>query len=120
MTSARCSRIVGHDAEDRRVGRPALFPDIEAAFEKQLRASQELAVTAMHLAELDGVESPKPDDPEAVTLRASQLVADLVEPAKSTALEKLGEGRPAFDIANARLRTKFAVSATPVPDAPTP
>jgi hypothetical protein len=43
-----------------------------------------------------------------------------VEPAKSTALEKLGEGRPAFDIANAWLRTKFAVATTPVPDAPTP
>ena len=68
---------------------------------------------AMHLAELDGVEPLKPDDPEVVTLRASQLVADLVEPAKSTALEKLGEGRPAFDIANAWLRTKFAVATPP-------
>src|ERR1035437_3566795 len=100
-------------------GHAALFPDIEAAFDQQLRASQELAVMAMHLAELDGVEPAEPDDPEAVTLRASQLVADLVEPAKSTALEKLGEGRPAFDIANAWLRTKFAVATTPVPDAPT-
>jgi hypothetical protein len=96
-------------------GHPALFPDIEAAFDRQLRASQELAITAMHLAELDGVEPPKPDDPEAVTLRASQLVADLVEPAKSTALEKLGEGRPAFDIANAWLRNKLAVAAVPEP-----
>jgi hypothetical protein len=95
-------------------GRPALFPDIEAAFEEQLRRSQELAVTAMHLAELDGVE-PGPDDPEAVGLRTSQLVADLVEPAKSTALEKLGEGRPALDIANAWLRTKFAVAPLPEP-----
>jgi hypothetical protein len=89
-------------------GHGALFPDIAAAFDQQLRRSQELAVTAMHLAELDGVEPGEPDDPETVTLRASQLVADLVEPAKSTALEKLGEGRPAFDIANAWLRTRFA------------
>ena len=89
-------------------GHGALFPDIAAAFDQQLRRSQELAVTAMHLAELDGVEPPEPDDPETVTLRASQLVADLVEPAKSTALEKLGEGMPAFDIANAWLRTKLA------------
>src|ERR1035437_3598499 len=80
MTSARCSRIVGHDAEDRRVGRPALFPDIAGAFEKQLRASQELAVTAMHLAELDGVELAEPDDPEAFDVWASQLVADFVDP----------------------------------------
>jgi hypothetical protein len=96
-------------------GHAALFPGLASAFYKQLRASQEFAVTAMHLAELDGVEPPEPDDPEAVTLRASQLVADLVEPAKSTALEKLGEGRLAFDIANAWLRTKPAVAAVPEP-----
>jgi hypothetical protein len=36
-------------------------------------------------------------------------MADLVEPAKSTALEKLGEGRAAFNIANAWLRTKMGV-----------
>ena len=95
-------------------GRPGLFPDIESAFEEQLSRSQELAVMAMHLGELDGVEPPEPDDPEAVTLRASQLVADLVEPAKSTALEKLGEGRPAFDIANAWVRTKLAPSPATV------
>jgi hypothetical protein len=92
---------------------PALFPDIAAAFDRQLRASQELAVMAIHLGELDGVPPAEPDDPEAVGLRASQLVADLVEPAKSTALEKLGEGRPAFEIANAWLRNKFAVATTP-------
>jgi hypothetical protein len=89
-------------------GHSELFPDIASAFEEQLRRSQELAVMAMRLAELDGVEPAEPDDPEAVTLRASQLVADLVEPAKSTALEKLGEGQRAFGIANAWLRTKLA------------
>jgi len=93
-------------------GHAALFPDVAAAFDEQLRRSQELAVMAMRVAELDGVEPAGQDDPEAVKLRASQLVADLVEPAKSTALEKLGEGRPAFDIANAWLRNKFAVAAT--------
>jgi hypothetical protein len=93
----------------------ALFPDIVTAFDKQLRASQELAVMAMHLAELDGLAPAEPDAPDAVTVRASQLVADLVEPAKSTALEKLGEGRPAFDIANAWLRQKFGVAAVPEP-----
>jgi hypothetical protein len=35
-------------------------------------------------------------------------VADLVELAKSTALEKLGEGRQALDIANAWVRTRLA------------
>lgn len=63
---------------------------------------------AMRCAELDGVPPAEPDDPEAVGLRASQLVADLVEPAKSTALEKLGEGRQAFDIAAGWVRTKLA------------
>jgi hypothetical protein len=62
-------------------------------------------------AELDGVEPAEPDDPDRLEVRTSQLVADLVEPAKSTALEKLGEGRPAFDIANAWLRAKFGVAA---------
>jgi hypothetical protein len=38
----------------------------------------------------------------------TELVADLVEPAKASALEKLGEGKQAFGIANAWLRNKFA------------
>lgn len=102
--------------EDRYLdGQAALFPDVASAFEKQLRASQKLAVMATHLAELDGIEPPEPADPEAVGLRVGQLVADLVEPAKSEALDKLGEGRSAFDIANAWLRQKFAVAAVPEP-----
>ena len=92
-------------------GRPALFPDIEAAFDKQLRASQELAVMAMRAAELDGVEPAQPDDPEALVLRANQLVANLLEPAKSDALDKLGEGRQALDIAAGWVRAKMAPTA---------
>jgi hypothetical protein len=80
--------------EDRYLdGQAALFPDVASAFEKQLRASQELAVMATHLAELDGVERAEPDDPQAVGLRAGQLIANLVEPAKAEALDKLGKGR---------------------------
>jgi hypothetical protein len=89
-------------------GHSALFPDVASAFDEQLRRSQELAVMAMHLAELDGLAPAEPDDPDAVRVRASQLVADLVEPAKSMALEKLGEGRPALDIANAWVRSRIA------------
>jgi hypothetical protein len=96
-------------------GHAALFPDVASVFDEQLRRSQELADMAVHLAEIDGVDPAEPDDPEAVGLRVSQLVADLVEPARSTALEKLGEGRPAFDIANAWLRQKLAVAAVPEP-----
>jgi hypothetical protein len=89
-------------------GHAALFPDVAAAFEEQVKSTQELAAMAMNLAELDDVEPPEPDDPDAVKVRAGQLVADLVEPARSTALEKLGEGRQALDIANGWLRTKMA------------
>jgi hypothetical protein len=37
-----------------------------------------------------------------------ELVADLVEPARSEALQKLGEGERAYGIANEWLRTKVA------------
>jgi len=88
----------------------ALFPDIASALSEQVRQSQQLAEMAADSAELDGVEPAEPADPEALESRTSQLVADLVEPAKSTALDKLGEGRLAFDIANAWLRTKLGVT----------
>jgi hypothetical protein len=88
-------------------GHSALFPGIAAAFEGQLRASQEIAVASMRAAELDGVEPAEPDDPDAITLRAGELVADLVEPAKAEALDKLGEGRQAFDIAAGWVRGKL-------------
>jgi hypothetical protein len=91
-------------------GHPALFPDVAAAFEAQLKASKEIAVLAVRAAELEGVEPAPPDDPEALKVRAGQLVADLVEPAKSEALEKLGEGRQSFDIAAAWVRAKLASS----------
>ena len=95
--------------------RDLLVPDVASAWEEQIHGAQIIADMAVRLAEIDGVEPADQDDPEAITVRASQLVADLVEPAKSTALEKLGEGRPAFDIANAWLRQKFAVAAVPEP-----
>ncbi len=53
---------------------------------------------AVRLAELDGVPPAVPRDPEALSQRTAELVADLVEPAKATALEKLGEGRQALGV----------------------
>jgi hypothetical protein len=88
-------------------GQAALFPDVAAAFDDQIRRSQQLAEMAANIAELDGVEAAPPDVPDAIALRVDQLVADLVEPARSTALEKLGEGQPALDIASTWLKTKF-------------
>jgi hypothetical protein len=95
-------------------GHSALFPDVAAAFDKQLRASQEIAVAAWRTAELDGVEPAETEEPDAVTLRAGELVADLVEPAKSTALDKLGEGQRALETANAWVRAKLAPKAIAV------
>jgi hypothetical protein len=91
-------------------GRSALFPDIAAAFEEQLRTSQQIAGMAMGAAELDGVEPLPPEDPNAIQVRTGQLVADLVEPAKSEALDKLGEGRHALDIAAGWLRARLATT----------
>jgi hypothetical protein len=88
-------------------GHAALFPDIAAAFDQQLRRSQELAVMATRCSELDGVPPAKPDDPEAVELRAIQLIADLVEPAKAETLDKLGEGVRALGIATDWLQAKL-------------
>jgi hypothetical protein len=86
-----------------------LFPEVAGAFDLQVRRSQELADMAADSAEFDGLEQAEPDDADGLESRIAQLIADLVEPAKSTALDKLGEGRPAFDIANAWLRAKFGV-----------
>ncbi|MGD0863639.1 MAG: hypothetical protein ABSA21_12950 [Candidatus Limnocylindrales bacterium] len=88
-------------------GHVALFPDIAAAFEEQLHQSQEIAVAAMRAAELDGVEPAPPQGPDALKVRTGELVADLVEPAKSETLDKLGEGRQALDIAAGWVRTKL-------------
>jgi hypothetical protein len=45
------------------------------------------------LAEFDRVPAAVPPDPGAISRRAAELVTDLVEPAKSSALEKL-DGTP--------------------------
>jgi hypothetical protein len=90
-------------------GRAALFPEAVAAWDEQLKVSETLADVAVRLAELDGVPPAEPADPAAVSARATELVADLVEPAKSAALEKLGEGRQALTIAVRWLRPKLVL-----------
>jgi hypothetical protein len=62
---------------------------------------------ADRLAELDGVGSDLDDGP-AVAARVPALLADLVEPAKVTALEKLGEGERAIRIATGWVRSRTA------------
>jgi hypothetical protein len=88
-------------------GRSALFPDAVSAWAEQLRMAETLALMADHLAELDGVPPAAPQDPDALAARAAMLVADLVEPARSTALDKLDEGGGALAIAVGWLRPKL-------------
>jgi len=87
-------------------GRAALFPDAATAWAQEVQRAMELAVMAGSLAELDGVPPAAPTDLDAVSARAAILVRDLVEPARSTALDKLDEGRQALTIATDWLRSK--------------
>jgi hypothetical protein len=89
----------------------ALFPDAVKAWDEQLRNSATLANVACRLAELDGVPPAEPPDQEAVSTRVTELVADLVEPARTTALEKLGDGEQAQGIAMRWLRPKLEPAA---------
>jgi hypothetical protein len=79
---------------------------------EQLRNTETLADVGVRLAALDGVPPAEPRDPEADSTRVTELVADLVEPAKTTALEKLGEGEQALAIAIGWLRPKLKLRAT--------
>ena len=83
-----------------------------AAWDAQLRSTETIADLACRLAALDGVAPAEPADPDAASARATELVADLVEPAKTTALEKLGEGEQAQRIAMGWLRLKLVPEAT--------
>jgi len=90
-------------------GAPALFPAGQRRWEEQRTQSETMAVLAMRLAELDGHDPPVPEDSAAVDARVEQLVADHVEPARSTAYKELGDGRRAVAVATRWLRSKLAV-----------
>jgi hypothetical protein len=99
-------------------GHGALFLTAAQAWDEQVRSTQIIADMAVRLADLDGIPTAAAPDPVAISRRAAELVADLVEPAKSDALDKLWEGRLALDIANGWLRTKLA-SRLVIADGPT-
>jgi hypothetical protein len=61
---------------------------------------------ALRAAELDEVPIPPDELETAVSRRADRLLADLVEPARSRALERLGDGASALSIATRWLRRK--------------
>jgi len=92
-------------------GHAALFPDLVAAWDEQLKRTEALADITARLGEVDGVPPAVPPDADAVSRRTAELVADLVEPAKSDALEKLGEGHKALGIASDWVRMKLAPKA---------
>ena len=92
-------------------GAPALFPASQRRWEEQRTQSEAMAVIAMRLAELDGFDPPVPEDAAAVEARVEQLVADYLEPARSTAYNELGDGRRAVAVATRWLRQKLALGA---------
>jgi hypothetical protein len=92
-------------------GHVALFPDVAKAWPSQCKGTEQIADLAVRLGEMHDVPAAVSTDPEALTRRTTELVADLVEPAKADALETLGEGRQALGIANAWVRTKLAPRA---------
>lgn len=92
-------------AEERYLdGRASLFSDVATASEQQLEAMRQSGALALQLAELDGadvrIEQPSEDQVDA-------FVADLVEPSKAIALEKLGDGERGLPIAVRWLRSKY-------------
>jgi hypothetical protein len=88
-------------------GRAVLFPAAVRAWSEQLEGTEQLAVMAERLSELDGVDPPSLDDPAAFEARIDELVADHVEPARVKAFDELGEGRRAMSIAMRWLDPKF-------------
>jgi hypothetical protein len=87
-------------------GHPALFPDGLDKWAEQLRLSQEQALLTGRIAELDGGPQATPPDRDKVVRRVAARVADLGEPARSTALEKLDDGHQAHRVATDWLRSK--------------
>ncbi|HYN70012.1 MAG TPA: hypothetical protein VEX41_07370 [Candidatus Eisenbacteria bacterium] len=94
-------------------GHPAIFPEAVRVWDDQVHATEQLAALADRLAELDGASPPEADASDAVATRVSEFLADLVEPAKVTALEKLGEGERAMRIATGWLRARAAPQMRP-------
>lgn len=91
-TELRAAETARTTAEARYLdGAVTLFPAVLRAWDEVRTDAEQLAAMAARLAELDGEEPiDPPDDPTEALL--TELIADLVEPARVTALEQLGEG----------------------------
>jgi len=97
-------------------GHDALFPQSARAWDAQRQSTGQITDIAVRLAEFDGVPPAVPPDPEVFSRRTKELVADLIESAKSNALDKLGESERALGIAGAWVRTKLAPKAVAAGD----
>jgi hypothetical protein len=96
-------------------GHGALFPDAAQVWTEQIRSSEAIADAVVLLAELDGLPAAAAGDSEAMPRRTTEFVADLVEPAKAAALDKLDEGQRALGIATDWLRSKLASAGPETP-----
>ena len=83
------------------------FPAARRAWAEQRTRSETMAVIALRMAELDGADPPRPDDPGAFEARVAALRSDLVEPARSKTYDELGDGRRALTIATRWLAPKL-------------
>jgi hypothetical protein len=87
--------------------------DSSSGLAEQVKSTEIIAEMAIRLAGLDGVPPAAPPGSEARSRRTAELVADLVEPAKAEALDKVGEGHRAFDVAAGWLRAKLGIDPSP-------
>ena len=88
-------------------GHAALFPATARSWAEQRERTETLAEITVRLAELEGLPSLPPGDPEVFEARVIDLVADHVEPARVKALDEIGEGRRAVSVAMAWLEPKL-------------
>ena len=87
VSELRAEQGARSTVEDRYLaGHAALFPDVARAWDEQVKSTEVIADMAVRLAELDGVLPAAPTDPDWLSRRTTELVVDLVEPAKSDAL----------------------------------
>ena len=103
--------------EERYLSHPALFPDVARAWDEQVKSTEAIADLAVHLAEVVGVRPSEFHDVEDSSRRTVDLVSDLVQPARSNTLAKLGENERGFANAAGWLRAKMAPTAVLVAEA---
>jgi hypothetical protein len=113
LTELRAAQEARLAVEERYLaGHSALFPDDVAAWAEQMKNKETLAGLALGLAEHDGLPPAVMPDPDAVAVHVNALIADLVDPAKVTALEQLGEGQRALGIATSWVRERLESGST--------